>query len=60
MSVLDLVNGMSEATEKPVPHVVAPRCPGDVATTHADPNSAHEKLGQKEGNVRGCLEMAEE
>lgn len=45
ISVLDLVNGMSEATGKPVPYVVAPRCPGDVATTCADPNSAYEKLG---------------
>ena len=43
-----------------MPYVIAPRCPGGVATACADPNSACEKLGWKEGNVRGCLEMAEE
>ena len=51
---------MSEATGKPMPCVIAPRRPVHVATAYTDPNSAYEKLGWKEGNVRGCLEMAEE
>lgn len=58
ISVLDLVNGMSEATGKPVPYVIAPRRPGDVATVYADPNSAYEKLGWK-ANL-GLKEMCED
>ena len=58
ISVLELVNGMSEATGKPVPYVIAPRRPGDVATVYADPSSAYDKLGWKA--TLGLKEMCED
>jgi len=47
VSVLELVQGMAEATGKPVPYKIAPRRPGDVATVYADPTTAFEYLGWK-------------
>jgi UDP-glucose 4-epimerase len=47
VSVLELVEGMSKATGKPVPYQMAPRRPGDVATMYADPRTAEELLGWK-------------
>ncbi len=54
VSVLELVEGMGEATGKPVPYEISPRRPGDVAEMYADPKKAAEmlkweaKLGTKE------------
>lgn len=44
-SVLELVEGMSKATGKPVPYEISPRRPGDVASVYADPKMAKERLG---------------
>jgi UDP-glucose 4-epimerase len=44
VSVLELVQGMRKATGTPVPYVIAPRRPGDVATVYADPSTAQELL----------------
>jgi UDP-glucose 4-epimerase len=44
VSVLELVDGMGRATGKPVPYVIAPRRPGDVASVYADPTRAKELL----------------
>lgn len=47
VSVLELVQGMREATNTPVPYVVAPRRPGDVAAVYADASLAQTLLGWK-------------
>jgi UDP-glucose 4-epimerase len=44
-SVLELVQAFEDATGRKVPHVVAPRRPGDIAACWADPSLAHELLG---------------
>ena len=44
ISVLELVEGMRKATGTPVPYVIAPRRPGDVAEVFADPGRAEELL----------------
>lgn len=49
VSVLELVQGMSEATGKPVPYEIAPRRPGDVASVYADPGLAKSLLVSKGG-----------
>jgi len=45
VSVLELVEGMGEATGTPVPYEVSDRRPGDVAELYADPKKAKEMLG---------------
>jgi UDP-glucose 4-epimerase len=45
VSVLELVEGMAQATGKPVPYEISPRRPGDVASVWADPEMAQERLG---------------
>ena len=45
VSVLELVEGMAQATGKPVPYEVGPRRPGDVASVWADPERAEKVLG---------------
>jgi UDP-glucose 4-epimerase len=40
VSVLELVDGMVKATGNPIPYVIAPRRPGDVAEVYADPSRA--------------------
>ena len=47
VSVLELVEGMGRATGKPVPYVMAPRRPGDVASVYADPSVAKNLLKWK-------------
>ena len=47
VSVLELVEGMAEATEKPVPYEISPRRPGDVAALYADATKADEMLDWK-------------
>mmetsp|Transcript_12377 Transcript_12377/g.16232 ORF Transcript_12377/g.16232 Transcript_12377/m.16232 type:complete len:382 (+) Transcript_12377:164-1309(+) len=47
VSVLELVQGMSEATGKPVPYEIAPRRPGDVGAVYADASLAESLLSWK-------------
>jgi len=47
VSVLELVEGMGQATGKPVPYEFAPRRPGDVAAVYADASLAESLLGWK-------------
>ena len=58
VSVLELVDGMSKATGKPVPYVIAPRRPGDVASMYADPSRAQQLL--KWNAQLGVTEMCED
>mmetsp|Transcript_10539 Transcript_10539/g.15391 ORF Transcript_10539/g.15391 Transcript_10539/m.15391 type:complete len:380 (-) Transcript_10539:152-1291(-) len=58
VSVLELVDGMSEATGKPVPYEMSPRRPGDVASVWADPKTARELLGWRAD--LGIKEMCED
>lgn len=44
-SVLDLVNAFQKVNNVPVPYVIAPRRPGDIATCYADASKAKELLG---------------
>ena len=44
-SVLDLVNTFVRVNGVPVPYVIAPRRPGDIAENYADPSKAKELLG---------------
>ena len=44
-SVLDMVKAFETANGIPVPYVIAPRRPGDLATCYADPTKSREVLG---------------
>ena len=44
-SVLELLRGFERASGRPVPYRIAPRRPGDVAVSVADPSKAHRLLG---------------
>ena len=44
-SVLDMVKTFQEVNNVPVPYVIAPRRPGDIAICYADPTKSAEKLG---------------
>ena len=44
-SVLDMVKTFSAVNGVPVPYVIAPRRPGDLATVYASPDKAREVLG---------------
>ena len=44
-SVLDLVTAFGKACGRPVPYVMGPRRPGDIAACWADPSLAHTLLG---------------
>lgn len=44
-SVLDVVAAYERASGRPVPYVMAPRRPGDVAACWADPTAAAQRLG---------------
>ena len=44
-SVLDMVKAFETANNVPVPYVIAPRRPGDLATCYADPQKSREVLG---------------
>ena len=46
-SVLDMVRAFEAANSVPVPYVIAPRRPGDLATCYADPAKSAEVLGWK-------------
>ena len=58
VSVLELVEGMAEATGKPVPYEISPRRPGDVASVWADPERAKALLGWSAS--LGIQEMCED
>jgi UDP-glucose 4-epimerase len=44
-SVLELVRAFEKASGRPVPYQIAPRRPGDVDASYADPSLAHKRLG---------------
>jgi len=44
-SVLDKVAAFAQASGRPIPYVLAPRRPGDVAQCYADPTLAEKELG---------------
>ena len=44
-SVLEIVKAFEEANGIPVPYVIAPRRPGDIAVCYSDPTKAREELG---------------
>ena len=46
-SVLDMVNAFTRINGVPVPYVIAPRRPGDIAVNYADPSRAERLLGWK-------------
>ena len=46
-SVLDMVTTFQQVNDIPVPHVIAPRRPGDIATCYADPAKSAAVLGWK-------------
>ena len=54
-SVLEMLAAYSEACGRPLPHVVAPRRPGDIAACWADPSRAAKVLGFRAR--RGLAEM---
>ena len=58
VSVLELVDGMSRATGKPVPYAISERRPGDVAELYADATKARDMLGWSA--VLGTREMCED
>lgn len=47
VSVLELVHAFIESTGVNIPYVIAPRRPGDIAISYADPSKAHRVLGWK-------------
>ena len=49
-SVLDVVNAFAQASGRPVPYVVVPRRPGDVAACYADPARAAQLLDWRAGH----------
>ena len=44
-SVLDVLHAYEKACGKPLPYVIDPRRPGDIAVSYADPTKAREELG---------------
>ena len=46
-SVLDVINGFTEATGKKIPHRIVGRRAGDAPAVYADPSTAEQELGWK-------------
>ena len=46
-SVLDVLHAYEKACGKPLPYVIDPRRPGDIAACYADPRKAMDELGWK-------------
>ncbi|NLC16798.1 MAG: UDP-glucose 4-epimerase GalE [Clostridiales bacterium] len=44
-SVLEIINAFSEVVGRPIPYEFAPRRPGDIAASFADPSLAKQELG---------------
>ena len=57
-SVLDIVKGFEKAVGRPIPYVIKPKRPGDIATCYADPSLAEKELGWKA--VRDLEKMCED
>ncbi len=57
-SVLDIVKGFEKAVGQPIPYVIRPRRPGDIATCYADPTLAKKELGWEA--VRDLNKMCED
>ena len=57
-SVLDIVKGFEKAVGQPIPYVIKPRRPGDIATCYADPTRAKKELGWEA--VRDLNKMCED
>ena len=57
-SVLDIVKGFEKAVGQPIPYVIKPRRPGDIATCYADPTLAKKELGWEA--VRDLNKMCED
>jgi UDP-glucose 4-epimerase len=56
-SVLELVHAFEQASGRKVPHVFAPRRPGDVASVYADVSRARDVLGwQATRDIRAMCE----
>jgi UDP-glucose 4-epimerase len=63
-SVLDMVRAFESASGRPVPYVLAPRRPGDIASCYADPSLAAklarlEGAARHRGDVQRCLALAD-
>jgi UDP-glucose-4-epimerase GalE len=56
-SVLDVIRAAEVAADRPVPHEIVPRRPGDPSATYADPRNAEEFLGWRAG--RDLTEIVE-
>ena len=54
-SVLDMLRAFEAISGKPVPHHIAARRPGDIATCYADPSKAAQELGWEA--KRGLIDM---
>ncbi len=46
-SVLEMIHGFERAIGHPLPYVIAPRRPGDLDASYADPSKAYNELGWK-------------
>ena len=46
-SVLDVVKAYEKACGKPIPYVIDPRRPGDIASCYAEPKKAFDEMGWK-------------
>ena len=46
-SVLEMIHGFERAVGHPLPYVIAPRRPGDLDASYADPSKAYNELGWK-------------
>ena len=44
-SVLQVLHAYEKACGKPLPYVIDPRRPGDIAECYADPQKAHKEMG---------------
>lgn len=47
VSVMEMIRAFERASGRPIPHVAAPRRPGDIAQYYADPALANQLLGWK-------------
>lgn len=54
-SVLDMISAFERVNDVPVPHRIAPRRPGDIASCYASPDRARDELGWE--TKRGLDEM---
>ncbi|MCI6887381.1 MAG: UDP-glucose 4-epimerase GalE [Lachnospiraceae bacterium] len=57
-SVLEMIHAFSSVCGKPIPYIIKPRRPGDIATCYADPSLAQKELGWTA--ERGLMEMCED